>query len=217
MATRIELKRGSLGDIYCETAADSVTTIRDWRMARWRGLARFLARREARALSRLAGIEGIPSLIGFERDRLIRSFLPGEVMYRSQPPSREYFREALRLVRRLHRRGVTHNDLAKEANWICVDRAMPGIVDFQLAVCFSRRSRFFRMLAREDLRHLLKHKRHYQPEALSPRQQAILSTPMWPARWWRILVKPGYVFVTRRILGWPERDGPAERERPTRD
>jgi len=216
MATRIELKRGSLGDVYCETSGGAARTIRDLRAARWPGLARFLARREAKALARLDGIHGVPVLISVDRDRLIRSYLPGEVMYRSAPESREYFREALRLVRQLHRQGVTHNDLAKEANWIRLDAGSPGIVDFQLAICFSCRGRLFRVLAREDLRHLLKHKRHYLPHSLTAREQQILRNPLWPARLWRVLVKPAYLFVTRRILGWPERDGPVERERPAR-
>jgi len=214
MATQIELKRGSLGDIYCDMTTGSARTIRDLGNARWLWLARWLARREARALTRLDGTSGIPRLIGLERDRLIRSFLPGKVMYQATPRSREYFRDALRLVRRLHRLGVTHNDLAKEANWICDNGRIAGIVDFQLAICFSKRNRLFRLLAREDLRHLLKHKRHYRPDDLTQRERMILASPLWPARWWRTLVKPCYRFLTRRLLGWPERDGAAERERP---
>lgn len=217
MTTRTVLKRGSLGDVYREADQDCSRTIRDLRTARWPGLARFLARREARALTRLDGLDGVPSLLGMERDRLIRSFLPGEVMYRSSPRTRQYYRDALRLVRRIHSLRIAHNDLAKEANWICRDDQTPGIVDFQLAICFSRRSRLFRLLAWEDLRHLLKHKRHYLPDALTARERRILQTPMWPSRWWRILVKPGYVFLTRRILGWPERDSAVERQRRTRD
>jgi len=215
MATRIELKRGSLGDVYSERVAGSVQLVRDLRPARWPRLARYLARREAKALQRLLGTSGVPRLIALEDDRLIRSYLPGDVMYLSSPRSRDYFREALRLVRRLHRLRVAHNDLAKEANWICLNQEVPGIVDFQLAICFSRRGRLFRLLAREDLRHLLKHKRHYLPEALTERERKILAQPMWPARWWRRLVKPVYLFLTRRILRWPERDGAAERQRTT--
>jgi RIO-like serine/threonine protein kinase len=189
--------------------------IRDLGPGRWRLLARYLARREANALTRLAGTQGIPELIAFENDRLIRSYLPGQAMHLSPPPSREYFREALRLVRRVHQARIAHNDLAKEANWICRENQAPGIVDFQLATCFSRRSRWFRLLAREDLRHLLKHKRHYLPDALTDRQRRILAEPMWPARYWRALFKPAYTFLTRRLLRWPERDGAAERQRST--
>lgn len=213
MASRIELKRGTLGDVYCETAGESARAVRDLKAARWPWLARRLAGREARALHRLDGTPGVPRLVAIERNRLIRSFLPGLPMHRGAPPSREYFRRAFRLLCRLHRLGVTHNDLAKEANWIVSPGAIPGVVDFQLAVCFSRRGRVFRALAREDLRHLLKHKRHYLPETLTRRERRILARPLWPARWWRAAVKPGYRFVTRRLLGWPERDGAAERER----
>ena len=86
-----------------------------------------------------------------------------------------------------------------------------GIVDFQIAAHFPRRGRLFRALAREDLRHLLKHKRHYAADSLTRRQRAILARPLWPARFWRACVKPVYVFVTRRILRWPERSSAVER------
>jgi RIO-like serine/threonine protein kinase len=214
MATRIELKRGTLGDVYCEADGETARLVRNLRTARWSWLAHRAARREARALIRLDGTPGVPVLVALEHDRLVRSFLPGEAMHLGPPPSRDYFRQAFRLVCRLHRRRVAHNDLAKEANWIRSAQGEPGIVDFQLAICFARRGRTFRLLAREDLRHLLKHKRHYLPDALTARERQILATPMWPARWWRRLVKPGYLFFTRRLLGWPERDGAAERQRP---
>jgi predicted Ser/Thr protein kinase len=215
MATRILLKRGTCGDVHLEPAAKPPRIVRDLAAARvgCRWLARRLARREARALERLEGIDGVPTLIALESTRLVRTALPGQPMHAARPASREYFRHALHLVRRLHRRGVTHNDLAKEANWICRDSTRPGIVDFELASCFERRSRRFRLLAREDLRHLLKHKACYRPDLLTRRQRALLARPAWPARLWRWLVKPVYRLVTRRLLGWPERTGPAERER----
>ena len=92
-----------------------------------------------------------------------------------------------------------------------------GIVDFQLARIAPGRGLQFRRAAREDLRHLLKHKRHYAPESLSKRELAILARPLIGARLWRACVKPIYLFVTRRILGWPERTGAEERQwkRPT--
>ena len=78
----------------------------------------------------------------------------------------------------------------------------------------SRYGAFSRRLQREDHYHLLKHKRHYLPEMLTDRERAIVDHPMWPARWWRRFVKPVYLFLTRRLLGWPERDGAEERQRP---
>jgi RIO-like serine/threonine protein kinase len=214
MATRIELKRGALGDIGLDELDDAPVAVRELRQAQWLWLARRLARREARALALLAGADGFPALLAHEKDRLVRRFLPGEVMYVAAPRSRDYFREALRRVRIMHSLRIAHNDLAKEANWICRPDGLPGIVDFQLSICFTNRSRLFRLLAREDLRHLLKHKRYYRPDILTARELAILEKPMWPARFWKALVKPCYRFVTRRVLGWPDREGAAERQRP---
>ena len=217
MATRTCLKRGSLGDVWLETRAGQSVAVRELRTARLccRWLARRLARREARALTRLSGLPGVPGLISLEPDRLVRAFIPGRVMHQHEPRSRGYYRNALALLRQLHRNGVTHNDLAKEANWICPQDNEVAIVDFQLALCFRRRGRLFRTLAREDLRHLLKHKAHYRPDALTRRQRDILATPAWPARIWRTAVKPGYLLLTRGLLGWPEREGADERQRPT--
>lgn len=215
MATRILLKRGTGGDVCLESGTGAARIVRDLGTARpgYRWLARRLARREARALGRLEGIDGVPALLALDATRLVRTALPGQPMHVAQPASPDYFRDALRLVRRLHGRGVTHNDLAKEANWLCREADRAGIVDFQLAIYFERRGRLFRLLAREDLRHLLKHKACYRPDLLSSRQRALLARPAWPARLWRRLVKPVYRLVTRRLLGWPERAGPAERER----
>ena len=111
----------------------------------------------------------------------------------------------------LHRAGVAHNDLAKEANWLVVRGDTCAIVDFQLATYSPTRTARFRRRAYEDLRHLLKHKRTYQPLALTARQRRILARPTVGTRVWRVLVKPAYRFVTRTVLGWPERSGPVER------
>lgn len=207
------LKRDSLGAILLRTDGSRLCVVRDTVAARrgLRWLAATFARREAAALAALDSHDGIPRLLGFDGRRLMRSFLPGTPLHSGPRPSRAYFRAALGLLVRLHRAGITHNDLAKEANWIMCADGRPGIVDFQLASRFRRRGRLFRMLAREDLRHLLKHKRYYCPEHLTARQRALLERPSPPARFWRHIVKPPYRFITRRVLGWPERTGPAER------
>ena len=214
MRLRRTLKRGSLGTVEVATGNCASVVIRDTRQAgrRVRFLAARLARREADALSVLDGLAGTPKLIGFDGQTLTRTWLPGLPMHVGQPPSRQYLRRAQKLLFRMHRRGIAHNDLAKEANWICMPGERPGIVDFQLAVVSKRRGSWFRLLAREDLRHLLKHKRHYLPEALTARERALLARPSLPAQLWRLLFKPPYRFVTRRILGWPEREGAEERQ-----
>lgn len=207
------LKRDALGSVHVEHARRTV--VRDTRRARlgmgW--LARRLARREAAALERLAGLCGVPELVAFDDRVLVRGYVPGRAMFVARPATARYYRDALSLVRRMHAAGVAHNDLAKEANWLCGPGGAPAVVDFQLACVAPRRGPWFRLLAREDLRHLLKHKRYYAPERLTARQRRMLETPAWPARAWRALGKPVYRLVTRGLLGWPERTGPEERQR----
>lgn len=186
---------------------------RDTRSARWwlRPLARHLGRREARALRALAGIAGIPTLESHLEGVLVRSWIEGEPMQRARPGHRRYFREALTLLRCLHRHGVAHNDLAKEPNWLVTPDAHPALVDFQLALVSPRRGRLFRALARDDIRHLLKHKRSYCQTPLSARERHILATPSWLARLWMSTGKKLYLGVTRGLLGWADREGAGDR------
>jgi hypothetical protein len=214
MADRL-LKHDLLGSITTIERDGTLIVVRDTGTAPWwlAPIARHCARREAAALGALAKLPGLPELLALGPRRLERTFIAGEVLDRAMPASRAYFREALRLVRRLHARGVAHNDLAKEGNWLCTPAGSPAIVDFQLALRSPRRSRLFRVLAREDLRHLFKHKRTYAHWHLTARQRAMLATPTGAARAWRRLAKPVYRFVTRRLLGIEDRTGPAERGR----
>jgi serine/threonine protein kinase len=132
-------------------------------------------------------------------------------MHHARPRDRAYYREALRLLRRLHAAGVVHNDLAKEPNWLVAPDGAPALIDFQLASRPRRRGRRFRALAYDDLRHLLKHKRTYCPEALTARERAILARRSCPAAAWMRTGKPVYLFVTRRVLGWSDREGAGDR------
>lgn len=208
------LKRDLFGQVSLIGPSDAHPYIqRDTDAAPWwtRPVARALARREARTLRAVEGIDGVPQLISFNGRQLTRSFLGGQPMHRSKPASVAYFHAAQRLVFALHRQGVVHNDTAKEPNWLVLDDGRPGLIDFQLAMWRPGRGRLFRMLAREDVRHLLKHKRTYAGHALTTRQRHILHSPAWTSRAWRATVKPVYLFVTRKLLRWSDREGAADR------
>ena len=207
------LKKDLFGEIRREQAAGKVRIVRDTSAAspwlRW--LARLLLRREARVLGAVSGIDGVPRLLVAERDLLARSYLPGVAMQVGKPRNPAYFAAAARLLRSLHRAGVVHNDLAKEPNLLVREDGTPAFVDFQLARYAPGRGRLFRRLGYEDLRHLLKHKRTYCPQHLTQRELAILANPSLPSRVWMRTVKPVYLFVTRRLLGWADREGAADR------
>jgi RIO-like serine/threonine protein kinase len=208
-AEPILLKADELGRIEV-VERDGVRMIRrDIAAARWwaRSFARRAAAREARALRRLDGVDGVPALLGWDGHELLRGYIGGAPMQQTQPRERGYYRDALRLLTRLHRRGIVHNDLAKEPNWLVRDDGSPALVDFQIAWTRGRRGRLFRLLAREDLRHLLKHKRTYCAEALSARQRTILNTPAPHSRLWRATGKRLYKLIARRVFGYWDNEG----------
>jgi hypothetical protein len=129
----------------------------------------------------------------------------------ARPRDPAYFRAAARLLRRLHTANVIHNDLAKETNWLVTTDGRPALVDFQLAMTLTRRGRIARALGHDDIRHLLKHKRTYAPERLTARERRILATPSLVSRLWMASGKRVYLFVTRRVFRWRDREGAGDR------
>jgi RIO-like serine/threonine protein kinase len=207
------LKHDLFGTVSRVGDGHDVRICRDTGDARWwtRPLSRWLAGREARALAAAASVPGVPRLLSWDGRVLVRSWLEGAPMHLARPRDPVYFRAALRLVRRLHAAGVLHNDCAKEPNWLVLADGSPGLIDFQLAWAPRRRHALFRLLGREDLRHALKHKRYYCAAALTAREQALLATPAWTSRLWMATGKRAYLFVTRRLLGWADREGAQDR------
>ena len=207
------LKKDLFGEVRLEFADDDARIVRDAALARFwlRWLARWLMRREARALAALDDIAGVPPVISASRDRLESRPLPGSPMHHARPTDPEYYKHALTLLRRLHAADVVHNDLAKEPNLLVDPDGRPAFIDFPLAWPAPGKGRLFRTLAHDDMRHLLKHKRTYCPERLTQRQLAILAAPSPLSKWWMRLVKPPYRFITRRLLGWSDREGASDR------
>lgn len=113
----LPLKSDTFGRILLVHEGERMFVRRDLSAAPWllRGVAWWLARREALALRQLDGMARTPRLLGWNGRQLDRSYLAGDAMYQ-RPPRGDlaYFRAARRLLQQLHRRGVAHNDLAKE-------------------------------------------------------------------------------------------------------
>jgi RIO-like serine/threonine protein kinase len=203
-------------DVFGRVTRMGDTVVRDTQPARpWaRALARHLMRREYRAITRLAqdgGIPGIPRAARLERTQLTRTWIDGAPMQLAKPRDPAYFRAASRLLRRLHAANVIHNDLAKETNWLVTPEGRPALVDFQLAMTLRKRGPLARSLGHDDLRHLLKHKRTYLPELLTAREKRILARQSLVSRIWMASGKKIYLFVTRRILRWRDREGAGDR------
>src|SRR6266540_4367786 len=160
-------------------------------------LARHLFGRERRALALARDLDVGPKLLWAGKRALVRGFIDGAALHLAKPHGDvAYFRSAKAVLRKLHRAGICHNDLAKEQNWLVGRDGRAYVTDFQLAACFSRRSWLFRVAAYEDLRHLLKHKRSYAPAALTPMERKILARKSVVASVWLATGKKVYQAIT---------------------
>jgi predicted Ser/Thr protein kinase len=175
-------------------------------------VARHLFARERHALELARDLDVGPRLLWAGRQALVRGFIDGVALHLAKPIGDVgYFRSAKVALRKLHRAGVCHNDLAKEQNWLRGSDGRAYVTDFQLAVCFKTRSRLFRIAAYEDLRHLLKHKRSYAPEALTPMERKILARKSVVANVWLATGKRVYRAITRGLFNFTDREGGGRR------
>jgi len=175
-------------------------------------VALHLFARERRALTAARGLDVGPELLWTGRRALVRGFISGVAMHIAKPAGDvAYFRSAKQLLRRLHRAGICHNDLAKEQNWLRTADGRAYVTDFQLAACFKTRSKLFRIAAYEDLRHLLKLKRSYAADALTPMERKILARKSLVASIWLATGKKVYRAITRGLFNFTDREGGGRR------
>jgi hypothetical protein len=173
-----------------------------------RPLARHLFNRERRALASAMPLGIAPPLIYADDRKLVRGYIPGSALKIARPfGDHAYFRSARAALHGLHRAGISHNDLAKEQNWLRSPDGKAYLLDFQLAWVFKRRSWLFRIAAYEDLRHFLKHKRRYIPDAITPAERRVLARKSLPTRIWMMTGKKIYMLVTRGLLGFIDSEG----------
>ena len=175
-------------------------------------LARHLFARERRALALARDLNVGPKLLWTGRQALVRGFIDGVALHLAKPHGDvAYFRSAKQALRKMHRAGICHNDLAKEQNWLRGSDGQAYLTDFQLAACFKTRSRLFRIAAYEDLRHLLKHKRSYAADALTPMERKILARKSVVASVWLATGKKVYQAITRGLFNFTDREGGGRR------
>jgi hypothetical protein len=137
---------------------------------RW--LGRLLARREANALRRLAGLPGIPAWLGEVRvnDSVLRHavahvFVPGRPLSRYDKLPERAFAELEQLLAEVHKRGMAYVDLHKRENILVGEDGRLYLLDFQ--ICYSLPSWWpgnawpariiLKLLQRSDRYHLGKH------------------------------------------------------------
>ena len=171
-------------------------------------LARILFERERRALAIASRLGVTPPLLYAGRRVLVRGWIEGTVMQIAKPyGDRAFFHSAKAALRKLHAAGICHNDLSKQQNWLRGRDGRAYLTDFQLASSFSKRSRLFRLLAYEDLRHLLKHKHRYLRQDMTPAEWKMRARKTPLSSWWLLTGKKLYHLATRGIFGFVDQEG----------
>jgi predicted Ser/Thr protein kinase len=161
--------------------------------------ARHLFQRERHALAIVRDLNVAPPLLWAGRQALVRGFIDGVALHLVKPAGNvAYFRSAKQALRKLHRAGVCHNDLAKEQNWLVGRDGRAYLTDFQLAACFRTRSRLFRIAA-------------YAPEALTAKERQILARKSIVASLWLSTGKKVYRAITRGLFNFTDREGGGRR------
>jgi AMP-binding enzyme len=216
--TAVVLKRDVFSTVergtFISDAGDVAGVLRRLDEVPWwsRPLAIHLFNRERRALAAVTRLGVAPPLLYSDELRLVRGYIPGSALKIARPfGDLAYFRSARVALRAVHRLRITHNDLAKEQNWLRSPDGRAYLLDFQLASVFRRRNWLFRILAYEDLRHFLKHKRRYVPDALTAMEKRVLSRKSLPTRIWMSTGKKIYILVTRGLLGFIDSEGGGKR------
>lgn len=100
--------------------------------AKW--LGPILARREARALELLSGLEGVPKMVRMLDRRAIAMSWIDARPYRQRTAGdqvwREFFTDMERLISQMHSCGVAHCDLRSPDNTLITPQGRPVVVDF---------------------------------------------------------------------------------------
>jgi len=159
------------------------------------GFGRLLLAREVRALQRLEGLPGIPSM-AFRVDgfAMAARFVPGRTLGRVEMDegrmSAQFLSALEALLQQVHARGLVRLDTRGGNNLLMMPDGAPGIIDFQAAL--STRwmplglRRWFEGL---DLGGIYKKWQQFQPEAMGAQRREHYERMN---RWRRLWVFKGY-------------------------
>jgi serine/threonine protein kinase len=178
------IKRGSWGkaDVLRLEYDGGEAILKDFsgksRPVRW--LGRRQQRRERRALGRLAGVPGIPAVLGeLPPWGLLLERMRGDSIsrWRRRRPEEivPMIGRLAGLVDRIHEHRVAHLDLRKRDNILVAPDGTPSIIDFNASVCFRPGSLgdrlLFPALRRVDRTALLKWRSLLVPGTLTPAER----------------------------------------------
>ena len=190
-----------------------VLKLSDFRfMCGWvlRPLACLISRHEYQVYQRVADIEGIPTLgprWGWRG--YFHRYIEGKTLHEITPQGDlpdNFFNQLKEVIEKVHARKVFYVDLNKQGNIICSSDGRPYLIDFQISLAFPTgtgwwgrvSNRIFHRLIQEDLYHLYKHKKAFQPQLMTEEEVRLAKRSKLNERYSRYLARP-YLRVKRRL------------------
>ena len=200
------LYRNSRGDGY-------VLKLSDFRFVLGfvlRPLACLISRHEYRVYRHIADIDGVPTLgprWGWRG--YFHRYIEGKTLYEVTPEGslpETFFDQLKELIAKVHERKVFYVDLNKHGNIICSHDGRPYLIDFQISLVFPAgngwwgrvSNRIFNRLIQEDLYHLYKHKKTFQPDRMTPKELRLAKRSKLNERYSRYVSRP-YLRVKRLL------------------
>ena len=162
-------------------------------------IGRLFTRREARALRKLAGLEGVPSdAFRIDAHALAYRYVAG-MPFTGSPAERrtpEFFAAFERLLAEVHGRGIVHFDVRNGRNVLITDEGRAALIDFQSHLGTAHLPRALRgWMERFDMAGVYKHWERNHPQSLGETRVAQLSRMN---RWRRLWPFRGYLGVQPR-------------------
>jgi len=200
---------------FYEDEAGGRAVLKVYRTARFAGtplrwLGRWQCRREVGFYRHLAGLPCVPALLGLVGDTAyLRAFVPGHPLSHERPVPDGFWPRLDAAIREVHRRGIAYVDSNKPENVLVSDDGRPFLIDFQIAWGGGRGALgrwWLARLQREDLYHVLKHKRRFGRDSMTAEEMASVRRRSPLIRAHRVLNRP-YRMVRRRLLRWLRRTG----------
>lgn len=193
-----------------------------------RPLAAWISRREYTIYQLVADIPGVPALGPRYGPRgYFHRFIEGKTLYEIErqiieyyhvasghpvfasaetmlPP--DFFKQLKAIMHEVHRRRIFYADLNKRGNIICSMDGKPYLIDFQICLPIPTRhgwfgsltERIFQRLKGEDLYHLFKHKKTFQPQLMTEAEQQLAQRSTLNKRYQQLLWQP-YIVLKRLI------------------
>jgi hypothetical protein len=178
---------------------------------RW--LGRWQCGREVAFYQHLAGLPCVPALLGRVSDTAyLRAFVPGRPLADGPPLPAGFWARLDGAMRAVHDRGVAYVDSNKAENVLIGEDGRPYLIDFQIAwrcglgTDHALGHWWLARLQCEDLYHVLKHKRRFAHESMTPAELENVRRRSLLIRFHRAIHHP-YRMVRRPLLRWLRRTG----------